>query len=103
MFSKISFSQEGEYLILNRFFDENDEFLLILERINQEELLIYINFSKKNGRDNTDSMPVIMNVFSIERPKDISLEICISNTEGTLEYNFLTKQYLTHLIKMNQI
>lgn len=101
-YSKISFSQEGEDLILDRFFeDKNDGFFIDIGAHHPRRFSNTYKFYQKGWTGiNIDPMPGIMNVFSIERPKDINLELGISNTEGTLEYNIFNETALNTFDKI---
>ena len=87
-FSNYSFSQEGEDMILNRFFENKQNgFYVDVGAHHPKRFSNTYNFYAKGWTGiNIDAMPKSMDVFNIERPNDINLEIAISNQKGELTY-----------------
>lgn len=87
-FSNISFSQEGEDIILNRFLNhKTNGFFVDIGAHHPKRFSNTFSFYKKGWRGiNIDAMPDSMNAFRKERPEDINLEIGISKTQKKLTY-----------------
>jgi len=88
-YNNISFSQEGEDLVLNRFFENNPTGFYV--DVGAHHPIRFSNtykFYKKGGWQgiNIDAMPGSMAAFNKLRPKDINLELGISNIPQTLKY-----------------
>lgn len=93
-FANLSYSQEGEDLILNRFLENRAPgFYIDIGAHHPKRFSNTYNFYKKGWRGiNIDAMPGSMDAFNIERPKDINLEIAIGEEEIELNYfNFKEK------------
>lgn len=87
-FGNLSYSQEGEDLILNRFLENKENgFYVDIGAHHPKRFSNTYNFYKKGWRGiNIDAMPGSMNAFNIERPKDINLELGVSKERGELVY-----------------
>ncbi len=93
-FSTVSYSQEGEDLILNRYFENITKGFYI--DIGAHHPLRFSNthfFYKKGWKGiNIDPIPGSKEIFDKFRPNDINLEIGLSKTNEILEYyNFKEK------------
>jgi FkbM family methyltransferase len=87
-FQNLSFSQEGEDLILNRFFeDRQNGFFVDVGAHHPIRFSNTYKFYLKGWRGiNIDAMPDCMQKFHIIRPEDINVETPISNKTETLTY-----------------
>ena len=87
-FSNLSYSQEGEDLILNRFFNNKENgFYVDVGAHHPRRFSNTYSFYKKGWRGiNIDALPGSMVAFNKERPNDINLEIGISKKESELLY-----------------
>ena len=87
-FSNLSYSQEGEDLILNRFFSNKENgFYVDVGAHHPRRFSNTYSFYKKGWRGiNIDALPGSMVAFNKERPNDINLEIGISKKESELLY-----------------
>mgnify|MGYP000386209437 CR=1 FL=1 len=86
--SVISYAQEGEDIILNRFLNNKETgFFVDIGAHHPKRFSNTFNFYKKGWRGiNIDAMPDSMIAFKKERPEDINLEIGISKTKKELNY-----------------
>jgi len=80
-FKRISYSQEGEDLILERFFEGmNTGFYVDVGAFHPKRFSNTYIFYKKGWHGiNIDARPGSMKLFNFVRPRDINLEIPISN------------------------
>ena len=87
-FKTISYSQEGEDLILERFFEnQNYGFFVDIGAHHPQRFSNTYLLYKKGWRGiNIDPMPGIMNLFNKLRPEDINIEVGISQIESKLKY-----------------
>lgn len=87
-YSKKSYSQEGEDMILNRIFEfKNDGFYVDVGAHHPMRFSNTYFFYRKGWRGiNIDAMPGSMNKFNRYRPEDINLELAISNQGKELTY-----------------
>ncbi|MFV0419945.1 MAG: FkbM family methyltransferase [Dysgonomonas sp.] len=87
-FNNISFSQEGEDLVLNRFFErQKTGFYVDIGAHHPMRFSNTYKFYLKGWRGiNVDAMPGSMDVFNKIRPNDINLEIAVSNKQQILTY-----------------
>lgn len=87
-YKKISYSQEGEDLILDRLFDGKSSGFYV--DVGAHHPIRFSNtyyFYKRGWKGiNIDAMPGSMKSFKKLRPRDISLEIPISQDEREIEY-----------------
>jgi FkbM family methyltransferase len=94
--AKLSYSQEGEDMILERFFDEKASGFFV--DIGAHHPFRFSNtyvFYKKGWRGiNIDATPGSMDAFKSERPEDINIEAGISVNEGTLTYHLFNEPAL---------
>ncbi len=83
-----SWSQEGEDLILNRFFDaQRSGFYVDVGAHHPKRFSNTFLFYKRGWCGiNIDAMPGSMRIFNKIRPRDINLEIGISEQKGELDY-----------------
>jgi hypothetical protein len=83
-----SYSQEGEDLILSRFFGERDNgfFVDIGAHHPKRFSNTYIFYLKGWRGINIDALSGSKNIFDIERPEDINLEVGVNEIEGDLNY-----------------
>lgn len=81
IFSLNSYSQEGEDLILNRFFEgKNSGFFIDIGAHHPIRFSNTYLFYKKGWRGiNIDAMPESMRLFEMERPEDINIEQAIGS------------------------
>lgn len=86
--SKIAYSQEGEDMILERFFEEkNKGFFIDIGAHHPIRFSNTYHFYLKGWRGiNIDATPGSMKPFNKLRPADINIEAGISNKEGELNY-----------------
>ncbi|MBM9614408.1 FkbM family methyltransferase [Desulfobulbus rhabdoformis] len=88
--SRKSFSQEGEDLVLNRFFEGKGEKNGFYIDIGAHHPIRFSNtylFYRNGWRGiNVDATPGSMNIFKRLRPEDINLECAISDSRGKLPY-----------------
>lgn len=86
--SEISYSQEGEDLILERIFaGKTDGFFVDIGAHHPKRFSNTFKFYLRGWRGiNVDPMPGSMEPFNEIRPDDVNLEIGISDKEGELEY-----------------
>ena len=87
-FSSLSYSQEGEDLIVNRFLENKEKgFYVDVGAHHPKRFSNTFNFYKRGWSGlNIDAMPRSMDLFKIERPRDINLEIGVSKEKGELIY-----------------
>lgn len=87
-YKKISYSQEGEDLVLDRLLDgKMNGFYVDVGAHHPIRFSNTYYFYKRGWKGiNIDAMPGSMNSFKILRPRDISLEIPISQDEREIEY-----------------
>jgi hypothetical protein len=99
--SKISFSQEGEDLILARIFSTQAKGFYV--DIGAHHPFRFSNtwlFYKKGWNGiNIDPMPGIMKIFNIFRSRDLNLELSISNTKEESTYFMLSDPALNGFSK----
>ena len=89
-YSSLSYSQEGEDLILNNFFKnkENGYYIDIGAHHPKRFSNTYFFYKKNWTGINIDAMPGSMELFKKERPKDINIETPISDKEEELTFYF---------------
>jgi FkbM family methyltransferase len=87
-YSKISYSQEGEDLVLERLLDYKENgFFIDIGAHHPKRFSNTYNFYLKGWQGiNIDPMPNIMTLFDKIRPKDINVECGISNKTETSKY-----------------
>lgn len=92
----ISWSQEGEDLILARIFEnQNEGFYVDIGAHHPKRFSNTYKFYKKGWRGiNIDPCPGIMKKFNKERPNDINLEIGISDKSDILNYYIFNEKAL---------
>jgi len=87
-YSNISYSQEGEDLILNRIFEsQKDGFYIDIGAHHPKRFSNTYLFYKKGWKGiNIDAMPGSMKLFNFLRPRDVNIETPISNNSEELTY-----------------
>ena len=95
-FQTLSYSQEGEDLVLKRFAGEKENGFYV--DIGAHHPFRFSNtylFYKLGWRGiNVDAMPASMKAFNIARPKDINLEIPVSDKKQVLTYHIFNEPAL---------
>lgn len=88
IYYKNSYSQEGEDMILSRFFEEktNGFYVDVGAHHPQRFSNTYYFYLRGWHGINIDAMPGSMNIFNELRPNDINLELAISDTRQKLIY-----------------
>lgn len=97
----LSYSQEGEDLILNRFFEEKKYgFFVDVGALHPQRFSNTYKFYQMGWRGiNIDAMPGSMNQFKEIRPLDINLEIPVSDRVELLDYHIFNEPALNTLSK----
>jgi FkbM family methyltransferase len=89
-FALQSFSQEGEDILLKRIFDMRKKYRGFFVDVGAHHPYrfsnTYLFYQKGWSGINIDAMPDSMKVFKKVRPRDINLEVPISDTKQTLTY-----------------
>ena len=87
-YRNVSYSQEGEDMILKRIFEgQNTGFYIDVGAHHPRRFSNTYYFYKNNWQGiNIDAMPGSMEIFKKERARDINLEIGISSKSGELTY-----------------
>lgn len=100
-FSNVSFSQEGEDMVIERFFNKKQKGFYI--DVGAHHPIRYSNtykFYKKGWRGiNIDAMPGSMDLFNKLRPNDINLEYAISDTPQKMTFYIFNGAELNTLSK----
>ncbi len=101
-FETISYSQEGEDLILKRFFGEKaDGFYIDIGAHHPYRFSNTYLFYKKGWNGiNIDPLPGAKEKFQQERPRDINLEIGVSSQEQELVYYMFNEPALNTFSKL---
>ena len=104
-FSRTSYSQEGEDLILERLFGgEKNGFFIDVGAHHPKRFSNTYKFYLKGWRGlNIDAMPGSMDLFNKIRPEDINLEIGVSKTESELTYYIFNEPALNTFSKEEAI
>lgn len=100
-YQRISYSQEGEDLILNRIFEnQNKGFYIDIGAHHPKRFSNTFLFYEKGWSGiNIDAMPGSMKEFYKERPRDINLEIGISKEASSLTYYMFNEPALNTFSK----
>lgn len=100
-YTTLSYSQEGEDLILNRIIGKKAEGFYIDIGAHHPKRFSNTNFFHQKGWKgiNIDPMPGIMKGFDIERPRDINLELGISSQEQEISYYMFNEPALNTFSK----
>ncbi|QUS59321.1 FkbM family methyltransferase [Synechocystis sp. PCC 7338] len=87
-FHNLSFSQEGEDLVLNRLFEQQSKGFYVDVGAHHPQRFsnTYLFYLKGWRGINIDAMPGSMEIFKQLRPEDINLEIAISDNIQELTY-----------------
>ena len=87
-FTQITYSQEGEDMILRRIFGnkKNGFYIDVGAHHPKKFSNTYYFYLQEWQGINIDAMPKSMKLFNKQRPKDINLEIAIANKKETLIY-----------------
>lgn len=95
-FRTLSYSQEGEDLIIGRFFEDQPKgfFVDIGAHHPKRFSNTYLLYKKGWTGINIDPMPGIMKLFNQNRPNDINLEIGISAEDSKLTYYIFNERAL---------
>lgn len=95
-FASISFAQEGEDSILDRFLNYKKEGFYIDIGAHHPRRFsnTYIFYQRGWTGINIDAMPGAMDLFNKERPRDLNLEIGISKENKELEYYIFNERAL---------
>jgi FkbM family methyltransferase len=98
-FVNLSFSQEGEDLILARYFENKAKgFFIDIGAHHPKKYSNTYKFYKTGWRGiNVDAMPGSMEVFKAIRPDDINLEVPVSDVNTTLTYFIFNETALNTL------
>lgn len=84
----VSFSQEGEDMVLRRIFSDKPQGLYVDIGAHHPSLYSNTNYFYQRGWTgiNIDGLPGSKVQFDTERPTDINLELLVSENEGMVEY-----------------
>jgi FkbM family methyltransferase len=95
-YTNLTYSQEGEDLILRRFFeDQKTGFFIDIGAHHPKRFSNTYLFYKKGWTGiNIDAMPGIMQIFNKIRPKDINIECGISLSKQLLNYHIFNEKAL---------
>ena len=87
-YASISYAQEGEDVLLERFIgDKKEGFYIDIGAHHPHRFSNTFHFYKKGWKGlNIDAMPGSMEAFKAKRPRDINLEMGVSSEEGELLY-----------------
>jgi FkbM family methyltransferase len=87
-YHKMSYSQEGEDLVLNRIFEDKDYGFYVDVGAHHPERYSNTYFFYKKGwmGINIDAMPGSMSLFNSKRPRDINLELAVMESRGARTY-----------------
>jgi len=101
-FLKISYSQEGEDLILNRIFENQENgFYIDVGAHHPRRFSNTYLFYKKGWRGvNIDAMPGSMELFKKERPYDVNLEIAVAKESKDLTFYIFNEKALNTFSKI---
>ena len=100
-YAKNSYSQEGEDMILIRLFEKQEKGFYVDVGAHHPQRFSNTCFFYKKGwwGINLDAMPGSMKKFIRKRPKDINLEIAISDKEQILKYYIFNEKALSSFSK----
>ncbi len=100
-YAKLSYSQEGEDLILERFFEnKKNGFYVDVGAHHPKRFSNTYNFYKNGWRGiNIDAMPDSMISFNKERPRDVNLETGVSLEKSELTYYMFNEPALNTFSK----
>lgn len=100
-YTSISYAQEGEDLIVNRFFDKQKKGFYIDVGAHHPKRFSNTYFFYKKGWSgiNIDPMPEIMTKFKSVRPRDINLELGVSDKKRELLYYMFNESALNTFSK----
>lgn len=104
-FSQLSFSQEGEDMILNRFFGNQESGIYVDVGAHHPRRFsnTYI-FYKKGWRGiNIDPISSMVDLFDTERPEDINLQIGIGESKGEMNYYIFNEPALNTFSKQEAL
>lgn len=98
---KLSFSQEGEDIILERYFyDRNSGFYVDIGSHHPVRFSnTYYFYLKGWNGINIDALPGNKQLFDVYRPRDINLELAISDVENTSTYYMFNEPALNTFCK----
>ena len=100
-FGSLCYSQEGEDMILSKLFagQKNGFYVDVGAHHPLRFSNTYLFYKKGWSGINIDAMPGSMSVFEQERPRDINLEIPVSDTNGDLTYYIFNEPALNGFSK----
>jgi FkbM family methyltransferase len=95
-YATISYSQEGEDLIINRFLERKENgFYIDVGAHHPRRFSNTYNFYLRGWTGiNIDAMPGSMDAFKLDRPKDINLEMGVSKIAGELVFHMFNEPAL---------
>lgn len=95
-YATISYSQEGEDLLINRFLEnKKGGFYVDVGAHHPRRFSNTYHFYKMGWSGiNIDAMPGCMDLFNIERPRDINLEMGVSKDKGEMTYHMFNEPAL---------
>lgn len=98
---QLCYSQEGEALILDRFFDFRSEgFYVDVGAHHPKRFSNTYSFYKRGWRGvNIDPTPGVKEMFDEIRPEDISLSMAVSNIEGKQDFHLFSEPALNTFSK----
>lgn len=101
IYSKRSYSQEGEDIIIENFLDyKTNGFYVDIGAHHPFRFSNTYLFYKKGWRGiNVDATPGSMNLFKIFRPKDTNVEVAVSNNNQPLNYYLFDEPALNSFSK----
>ncbi len=93
---QVNYAQEGEALILNRFFDFRKEgFFVDIGAHHPKRFSNTYSFYKLGWRGvNIDPTPGVKEIFDEVRPEDISLSVAVSNVDGRQDFYMFSEPAL---------
>ncbi len=96
IFENLSYSQEGEDLLLSRFLENKEKGFYVDVGAHHPRRFsnTYLFYKMGWSGINIDAMPGSMEAFNIERPRDINLEMGVSKEKGELIYHMFNETAL---------
>lgn len=101
-FLNVSYAQEGEDLVIDRFLNQkNDGFYIDIGAHHPKRFSNTYRFYQKGWKGiNIDAMPGSMRAFRELRPRDINIELGISRHKGSLDYYIFNEPALNTFSKV---
>ena len=101
-YRSLSWSQEGEDLILGRYFSKRNGTFIDVGAHHPYRYSNTFKFYRKGWRGlNIDPLPNMKSLFDQERPNDINIECAISTKEGRADYYMFELPQLNTFSKKN--